>query len=173
MDSEVKTYVNYYDQQQSGGALQMEMYRGARRWGTQEQTGGSDNPVRTIIGTFGPALAHGAASFLADTATGFARGDELGEAARKAIAPAILTAVRSIGRQRGSGKRRHRRRPVLPLRGDGAGGFAAASKKKKTRKRKTKHQKGGSSRRKVYKRAATSRQRHRSSSKANRDVFNF
>lgn len=108
--ADVKTYVKYYEQQGGGGDAP-EMYRGVRRWGTLEQTGGSDNPVRTLLGTFGPALAHGAATFLANTATGYADGDGLGDAARKAIAPAIMTAMRSIGKrgsssQDGSGRRR-------------------------------------------------------------------
>ena len=115
MDSEVKAYLNYYDRRQNGGALPAEMYRGARRWGTQDQAGGSDHPVRTMIGAFAPALAHGAASFLADMASGYASGEPLGDAASKAITPAIMTAVRSIGKQRGSGKRRGKQRRTTRL----------------------------------------------------------
>lgn len=140
-DNEVQLYGRFY-RQQYGGAAPEEVFRGVRRWGAQHggQFGGSD--LGGLMRVVGPALAHGAATFLSDAATGYAKGQSLGDAAKGAIAPAILSAVRSVGKrfQGGSGKRKKRKRRRAAKKQDGAG--ANDGKKRKRRKSKKRQKRG-------------------------------
>jgi hypothetical protein len=179
MDSSVKRYVEYYNKKQHGGSATTvpgAVYRGARHWGVMQQQGGSNADVRSLVGLIGPALAHGAATFFADTATGYSKGKSVGDAATSAIAPALMSAVRSVAnrattqqggggrkrkRQSGGGKKKRAKKRRTAQKGRGVVSGDAGASKPKRRKRKSKRSKsksGKPKKRKQYKRLGRKQQ---------------
>lgn len=153
MTPETQVYANYYRSRQRGGGdaglLLPKMYVGARQWGSIKQTGGSENPVRNIVGLVGPAISDGVAALLSKASTNYASGKSIGESAGSAIGPAIKAAFRSLGRrvtgQAGDGA------AAVPRRGGRRRARVGRKRKAKTTKRR-KARKNGSA---GYKRRRT------------------
>lgn len=136
----VNRYLRYY--QRGGSAPDVGVFKGMRRWDVHGpfhgQTGGGPDkvgsgPAKGIMRAVAPLLAHGVSKFLIDTATDFSKGDDLGDAAKNAIVPAILNAV-SAGGYAQAGKGRRRRGAKRQQRG--RGGKAKSTRKRSSNKHK-------------------------------------
>ena len=117
-ESLVNAYLRHFSRGQRGGgdSSDIEVFKGMRRW---DQSGGGlllqqgygpdkvgASGATGIIRAVAPLVAHGVSKFLIDTATDYSKGDNLADAAKKAVLPAILNAVSSGGlAQAGKGRR--------------------------------------------------------------------